>query len=163
MKVSQVLLKYLVQYHFLREFFFFFFCKGSTFPSLERLVNALKYGEVDGILVDLYTAHYRNDLFNVTWIVVSQIIPFEFTSGVVISGNAAKLEQHFRDYIGNKSTVVVTDVLQKTNQDNNKVGGAYSLCVSVIVQNGKFFCRREHSTAKDCGFIRICSRTLFLH
>jgi len=108
----------------------FFSCKGSTFPSLERLVNALKYGEVDGILVDLYTAHYRNDLFNVTWIVVSQIIPFEFTSGVVISGNAAKLEQHFRDYIGNKSTVVVTEVLQKTNQDNNKVGKPCPLCVS---------------------------------
>jgi len=93
---------------------------SSIFPTLERLVNALRYGEVDGILVDLYTAHYRNDLFNVTWIVVSQIIPFEFTSGVVVSGNAAKLKQHFRDYIGNKSTVVVTEILQKTNQDNNK-------------------------------------------
>lgn len=164
MKVSQVLLKYLVQYHFLRESVSYFFsCKGSTFPSLERLVNALKYGEVDGILVDLYTAHYRNDLFNVTWIVVSQIIPFKFTSGVVISGNAAKLEQHFRDYIGNKSTVVVTDVLQKTNQDNNKVGRACPLCVSVIVQNGTFCCWIEHSTAKDCGSIRICSGTLSLH
>ena len=53
-----------------------FSCKGSTFPTLEKLVIALKYGEVDGILVDLYTAHYRNDLFNATWIVVSQIIPF---------------------------------------------------------------------------------------
>ena len=106
-----------------------FSCKGSTFPTLEKLVIALKYGEVDGILVDLYTAHYRNDLFNVTWIVVSQIIPFEFTSGVVISGNAGKLEQHFRDYVGNKSTVVVTEILQKTNQDNNKVGKACPLCV----------------------------------
>ena len=109
-------------------------CKGSTFPTLESLVIALKYGEVDGILVDLYTAHYRNDLFNVTWIVVSQIIPFEFTSGAVISGNAAKLEQHFRDYIGNKSNTVVTEILQKTNQDNTKVGKACLLC---CLQNAK--------------------------
>ena len=116
----------------------YFSCKGSTFPTLERLVNALKYGEVDGILVDLYTAHYRNDLFNVTWIVVSQIIPFEFTSGVVISGNAGKLEQHFRDYIGNKSTVVVTEILQKTTQDNNKVRKACPLCVCCL-QNAKMF------------------------
>ena len=111
-----------------------FSCKGSTFPTLEKLVIALKYGEVDGILVDLYTAHYRNDLFNATWIVVSQIIPFEFTSGVVISGNAEKLEQHFRDYVGNKSTVVVTEILQKTNQDNNKVGKACPLCVFLFTK-----------------------------
>ena len=86
------------------------------------------------ISVDLYTAHYRNDLFNVTWIVVSQIIPFEFTSGVVISGNAGKLEQHFRDYVGNKSTVVVTEILQKTNQDNNKVGKTCPLCVLLFTK-----------------------------
>ena len=114
---------------------YFFSCKGSTFPTLERLVLALKYGEVDGILVDLYTAHYRNDLFNVTWIVVSQIIPFEFTCGVVISGNAAKLEQHFRDYNGNKSTVVVTEILQKTNQDNTKVGKACPLFVLLFTKS----------------------------
>lgn len=99
----------------------FFFSKGSTFPTLERLVNALKYGDVDGILVDLYTANYRSDLFNVTWMVISQIISADFTSGVVISGNAAKLEQHFRDYVGNKSTTVVTEILQKTNEENSKV------------------------------------------
>ncbi|KAL9951840.1 hypothetical protein ACROYT_G044575 [Oculina patagonica] len=93
--------------------------ESSTFPTLERLVNALKYGDVDGILVDLYTANYRSDLFNATWIVVSQIISFDFTSGVVISGNAAKLEQHFRDYVGNRSTVV-TEILQKTNEGSNK-------------------------------------------
>ena len=121
-----------MQYHSLRGLFFS--CKGSTFPTLERLVLALKYGEVDGILVDLYTAHYRNDLFNVTWIVVSQIIPFEFTCGVVISGNAAKLEQHFRDYIGNKSTVVVTEILKKTNQDNTKVGKACPLFVLLLTK-----------------------------
>ena len=114
-----------------------FSCKGSTFPTLEKLVIALKYGEVDGILVDLYTAHYRNDLFNVTWIVVSQIIPFEFTSGVVISANAAKLEQHFWDNIRNKSTVVVTEILPKTNQENNKVGNVCLLCVFLFTENAK--------------------------
>ena len=96
------------------------FRKGSTFPSLERLVDGLRQGEVDGILVDLYTAHYRSDLFNVSWITVTRILPYEFTTGVVISGNAAKLERHFREYVGNKARVV-TDILQKTNQENNKV------------------------------------------
>ena len=104
--------------------------------------------------MDLYTAHYRNDLFNVTWLVVSQIIPFEFTSGVVISGNAAKLEQHFRDYIGNKSTAVVTDILQKTNQNNEEVGKACPLCVSVLVFKMENISLNKHpeenSTAKDC-------------
>lgn len=71
-------------------------------------------------MVDVYTAHYRSDLFNVTWIKISQILAYKFTCGVIISGNAAKLEQIFREYVGNKSTVV-TDILQKTNQENEKV------------------------------------------
>ena len=45
----------------------------------------------------LYTVSYRSDLFNVIWIEISQIIPFEFTSGVVISGNAVKVEKKFRN------------------------------------------------------------------
>ena len=83
---------------------------------MERLFDALRSNEVDGILVDLYTADYRSDLFNATWITVSRIIPYEFTIGVVITGNAEKLVQHFRDYIGNKTTVV-TEILQKTTQE----------------------------------------------
>lgn len=93
---------------------------GNTFPFLERLVEALRLGEVDDILVDLYTAHYRSDLFNASWIQVSQILPYEFTSGVVIEGNAGKLERHFREYVGNETTVV-TSILQKTTQENNEV------------------------------------------
>ena len=90
--------------------------KGSTYSSLEELVGALKYGEVDGILVDAYTAHYRDDLFNTSWIQVSQIIPYEFTSGAVISGTVVKLERHFRDLIAKKRTQV-TKILQETNED----------------------------------------------
>lgn len=92
-----------------------------TFRTLEKLVNALEYGDVDGILVDLYTASYRSDLFNVTWIEISQIIHFEFTSGVVISRNAVKLEKQFRDYVATKGIVAVTEVLQKTtSEDKNQ-------------------------------------------
>ncbi|CAH3178695.1 unnamed protein product [Porites lobata] len=98
---------------------------SNPFPSLERLVDALKQDEVDGILVDVYTAHYRSDLFNVTWIKISQILAYKFTCGVIISGNAAKLERIFREYVGNKSTVV-TDILQKTNQENEKVSHTQS-------------------------------------
>lgn len=98
----------------------FSFLLGKTFLTLEKLVTALEYGEVDGILVDLYTASYRSDLFNVTWIVISQIIPFEFTSGAVISRNAGKLEKHFRDYIETKGTVAVTEVLKKRTNEEKK-------------------------------------------
>ena len=98
----------------------FSFLLGKTFLTLEKLVTALEYGEVDGILVDLYTASYRSDLFNVTWIVISQIIPFEFTSGAVISRNAGKLEKHFRDYIKTKGTVAVTEVLKKRTNEEKK-------------------------------------------
>jgi len=44
---------------------------------------------------------------------------YKFTSGVVVTGNAEKLVQHFRDYIGNKSTKV-TEVLQKTTQETEE-------------------------------------------
>ena len=41
---------------------------------------------------------------------------YKFTTGVVVKGNAEKLVQHFRDYIGSKSTKV-PKVLQKTTQE----------------------------------------------
>lgn len=44
---------------------------------------------------------------------------YKFTTGVVVNGNAEKLVQHFRDYIGNKSTKV-TEVLQKTTQETEE-------------------------------------------
>ena len=62
--------------------------------------------------------------------IVSKIIPYEFTTGVVITGNAAKLAQHFRDFIGNKSTVV-TDILQKTAQENKEV----MIFITIIIKS----------------------------
>ena len=116
----------------------FSFLLGKTFLTLEKLVTALEYGEVDGILVDLYTASYRSDLFNVTWIVISQIIPFEFTSGAVISRNAGKLEKHFRDYIKTKGTVAVTEVLKKRTNEEKKEN---KVSVTFLFKNqSKFFC-----------------------
>lgn len=94
--------------------------ESKTFLTLEKLVDALEDEEVDGILVDLYTASYRSDLFNVTWIVINQIIPFEFTSGVVISRSAVRLKEHFRDYIETKGTVAVTEVLKKRTSEEEK-------------------------------------------
>ena len=61
--------------------------------------------------------HHRSDLFSAIWITVRKIISYKFTTGVVITGNAEKLVQHFRDYCGNKSTEV-TEVLQKTTQES---------------------------------------------
>lgn len=49
----------------------FFFLLGKIFFILEKFVIVLEYGEVDGILVDLYIVSYRSDLFNVIWIVIS--------------------------------------------------------------------------------------------
>lgn len=112
----------------------FLFLLGKTFLTLEKLVTALEYGEVDGILVDLYTASYRSDLFNVTWIVISQIIPFEFTSGAVISRNAGKLEKHFRDYIKTKGTVAVTEVLKKRTNEEKKENKVSVTFLNIPVQ-----------------------------
>lgn len=77
----------------------------SHFKSLFLFFNFRSTRPITGTSIVLFTKGFSKECG-----------PYKFTTGVVVKGNAEKLVQHFRDYIGNKNTKV-TEVLQKTTQE----------------------------------------------
>lgn len=76
----------------------FLFRKGTTYEDLENLAEALKIGRAEGIIVDMYMAGFRTDLFNGSWYKVSSILNEKFYYGVNIGGGAARLAKRFQEY-----------------------------------------------------------------
>ena len=68
----------------------------TTYETLEDLVTALKEGEVDAILVDMYLPSKRKDVFNGTWF-EAFLIPKGFSYGAVLRGDAVKLEKDLKN------------------------------------------------------------------
>ena len=93
---------------------------GKIYTNITDMVNSLRAHEVDGILLDLYTAASRTDLINDTWMVVSKIILHKFTYGVVLGGDAAKLHKSFQDYVKNRQARIIR-ILQKSEEEHRKV------------------------------------------
>ena len=83
------------------------------------MVEALQSGNVSSILVDVYVAGYRKDLFNGTWYAVSDVINYKSAYGVVVSGYAASLQKQFREYAAKiklKSLTTVTKAQAKDKE-----------------------------------------------
>ena len=59
-------------------------------------MTALKEGEVDAILVDMYLPSKRKDVFNGTWF-EAFLIPKGFSYGAVLRGDAVKLEKDLKN------------------------------------------------------------------
>ena len=94
---------------------------GPLFPSTDALVAALKAGAVDGIVVDLYTAGFRSDLFSGSWFTVSKTIDYGFTCGVVLGATASRLEPLFREYAVARGDDSAVRVIQQTQKQQAKV------------------------------------------
>ena len=69
------------------------------YPSLAELVEALRAGRVNATLVDMYTPISRKDLFNGTWFEATRLLEVEIAHGVLLRGEAQKLEHEIRNLI----------------------------------------------------------------
>jgi hypothetical protein len=82
----------------LSNFITSFLLKGNTYKGIEKLAEALRSGLAEGIIVDMYMAGFRTDLFNGSWYKVASILDEKFFYGVNIGGDAEKLAKKFKDY-----------------------------------------------------------------
>ena len=65
---------------------------------MEDTVKALLNNEVNGLLVDAYTMGSRKDLFEKPNLLVSKILDYKTTYGIVIGGDSRKLAHCFYSY-----------------------------------------------------------------
>lgn len=66
---------------------------------MEALAQALRVGEVDFVIVDMYLPVKRKDLFNETWFEAVELIQKEMYHGVVAQGDAIKLAPVLKEMI----------------------------------------------------------------
>lgn len=66
---------------------------------MEEMTQALLNREVEGILVDAYSAGLRNDLFSRPEFEVSEIVDYKTAYGIVLSPNAKRLRKCFHRYL----------------------------------------------------------------
>lgn len=66
---------------------------------MEALAQALRVGEVDFVIVDMYLPVKRKDLFNETWFEAVVLIQKEMYHGVVAQGDAIKLAPVLKEMI----------------------------------------------------------------
>ncbi|XP_032219778.2 uncharacterized protein LOC5519070 isoform X1 [Nematostella vectensis] len=84
--------------------------KRETYSNIESLVKAFKQGRAEGIVVDMYMAGFRTDLFNGTWYKVSKIVNSRFWYGVGIGRNVSELAHLFRDYAKNRQEIRIASL-----------------------------------------------------
>ncbi|PFX30155.1 Receptor-type tyrosine-protein phosphatase F [Stylophora pistillata] len=95
----------------------------TDYSSIERLTRALKDGEVDYILVDMYLPAKRKDLFNGSWFEIAALYKAEINHGILLRGDALKLASALEEMIAYDN--VQTNFL-KNNDDDEGVTGLTS-------------------------------------
>ena len=97
---------------------FFVLSTGAEYDTIKELVENLKEGTTDAILLDMYATVTRRDLFNGSWFEVVQIVENEISHGLILSGEAVALAKDFEEMIRVKN--VQTNFLTHSDEDEEE-------------------------------------------
>lgn len=75
------------------------FFSEHPYNNLYDIYNALNERYVKGALVDAYTLGSRKDLFDKIGVRISKIYDYSSAYGVILAGEAKKLQKCFRGYV----------------------------------------------------------------
>ena len=79
------------------------------------MYDALQTREVDGALVDALVAGSRGDLFNSSDLRIFKTLQHSSVYGVVLAGDAKKLQKCFSDFLKENSAEISAHVASKTS------------------------------------------------
>ena len=93
------------------------------YESVLDIINALKEGEIQGVLLDTYIAgEFQSDLRDYK---LQEILEHVFVYGVVLVRDSVELEQKFRSYLERKQSSIYATISQVVKP--LKVSEKYSL------------------------------------
>ncbi|XP_048579836.1 uncharacterized protein LOC116619170 isoform X2 [Nematostella vectensis] len=79
---------------------------GKPYANLEDVYDALVSREVKGVLIDAYTVGSRKKLFDRRDLRINKLMDYKSAYGVVLGGEARKLQQCFQTYLGEQRSEV---------------------------------------------------------
>lgn len=88
---------------------------AKEYRNLDEVYEALQAREVQGALVDALVAGSRLDLFNSSDLRIYKTIEHSSVYGVVLSGDAKKLQQCFGAFMKENSAEISAHVASKTS------------------------------------------------
>ena len=72
---------------------------AMSYENLGEVYNALVSRQVKGVLVDTFSVGARKDLFDDEKIRISKILDYSYAFGVVLAGEATKLQPCLKRYV----------------------------------------------------------------
>ncbi|KAL9950407.1 hypothetical protein ACROYT_G042895 [Oculina patagonica] len=127
---------------------------GKTFPDVKDLVQALKDGKVESILVDMYTPVKRKDLFNGTWFEVAKLLEAEISHGVLLQGHAVGLAEELEKMI--IANDVQTDYLQEGNDDQGYEEDVEEEPVTFFEPSSPYYVTTMYASLAGLGVFLCC-------
>ena len=79
---------------------------GKEYTNLEEVYDALTNREVKGMLMDAFTVGSKKDLFNRRDLRISKLLDYKAAYGVVLGGEAKKLQKCLQRYVGEQRSEI---------------------------------------------------------
>lgn len=93
---------------------------GKVYNNLKEVYDALTNREVKGMLIDAFTVGSKKHLFNRRDLRISKLLDYKAAYGVVLGGEAKKLQKCLQRYVGEQRSEISKIV--ETNVETIEVG-----------------------------------------
>lgn len=87
----------------------------ATYNTIEEVASALQNRQVRGVLVDVFAAATRSDLFLQSDIMVKKRIQYPSAYGFVLSGDMANAAPEFRNYLSGQANSILKFMEEKAS------------------------------------------------
>lgn len=95
---------------------FFFSLVDNVYNTITDLKDALLSREVEGVLIDAYTAGSSGSLFVQPGIRAVEVLPYPRSYGLVLSGRMANLVEEARVYLASNQNDIIELVESNTQK-----------------------------------------------
>lgn len=91
------------------------FFTGKQYTNLQEVYEALTNREVKGMLIDAFTVGSKKHLFNRRDLRISKLLDYSSAYGVVLGGEAKKLQKCFQKYVSEQRSEI-SKIVEKNVQ-----------------------------------------------
>ena len=88
----------------------------QAYTSIQQLADSLKSGEVEAVLIDVYSAATNEHIFKHPTIRVQDIIKYDKPYGLILSGDLVNVHEEIRDFIASNQALILQIVENSTTR-----------------------------------------------
>ncbi|XP_078344306.1 uncharacterized protein LOC144629929 [Oculina patagonica] len=134
--------------------------QAKEYKNLDEVYEALQSREVEGALVDALVAGSRGDLFNSSDLRILKTLHHSSVYGVVLAGDARKLQKCFSDFMKENSAEISAHVASKTSVIKTSAkSAAVEQAMNLFHPENALFLTALWWSLKVLAFLTVCGLT----